>query len=76
MKILDGMLGLALAVNLGLTLKLLNWKRVMIGLKLLIKYLEESYFITTLGVQNRESKELFLAILIGFLSNLSQIILL
>ena len=48
----------------------------MIGLKLLIKYLEESYFITTLGVQNRESKELFLAILIGFLSNLSQIILL
>ena len=76
MKILDGMLGLALAVNLGLTLKLLNWKRVMIGLKLLIKYLEESYFITTLGVQNRESKELFLAILIGFISNLSQIILL
>ena len=76
MKIRDGMFGLELAVKWGLTLNFTNWKKIMIGLKLLTNVPEEYCSITTLRVQLQESQELFLVILIGFISNLRQIILL
>ena len=69
------MLGLGLDLYWDLTLVLLNWRRVMIGLRLLIKALAESYFIITLVVQRQESREHLSVIQVEFISNLKLIIL-